>query len=63
MISMLQGYKMYIVAACTIVWAIYGMSQGWIDPVTGQGLILAALGFGAAKSALKKLEPTEPPTQ
>jgi len=51
----MQGYKTYIVAAITVIWALYGMLSGNLDIGAGVQLIstsglAAALRHGIANS-------------
>jgi len=43
MFSKLNGLKTYIVAALTIIWALYGMWAGFISTEIGSSLISTAL--------------------
>jgi hypothetical protein len=43
----MQGYKTYIVAAVTVIWALYGMLSGNLDIAAGTQLI-ASSGLAAA---------------
>lgn len=51
----MQGYKTYIVATITVIWALYGMLSGHLDTAAGTTLIAnsglaAAIRHGIANS-------------
>jgi hypothetical protein len=48
----LAGKKSYIVMGLTIATAIFGMYEKVFTPEVGTGMILAALGYGAHRSAM-----------
>jgi hypothetical protein len=43
----MNGYKTYIIAVASAIWAGVGMYMGWLDSATGQHMIETAL-LGAA---------------
>lgn len=57
MLNKLQGYKTYIIAFCAVAASIGAGLEGTITPTEAIVGIIAALGLGSMKSALKKLEP------
>lgn len=50
----LNGYKTYIVALCTIVWSIYGISAGLIDNAQGIAIIGLALQGAGLRHGISK---------
>lgn len=50
---MLSGYKTYIVGVASILYAGFGLTQGWLDSVQAMQIIqvaLASMGLRAAIS-------------
>lgn len=52
----IDGYKTYIVAGVTVVYALVSWWSGAIDWKTAMDMILVALGAGSFRSAIKKVE-------
>jgi len=52
----IDGYKTYIVAIVTVLSAILGYSEGTISLVEFIAAILGALGLGAGRHAIAKVE-------
>lgn len=51
-----DGYKSYIIAGATIVYAVSGGFLGFITWQHAGELIIAAFGLGALKNAISKVE-------
>lgn len=54
MLTKLDGYKTYIVAGATILYALVQMWQGSIDQNTGIQMIAGALGLSALRHGIAK---------
>ena len=54
MLSKLDGYKTYIVAAATIIYALVQLWQGAIDQNTAVQMIAGALGLSALRHGIAK---------
>jgi hypothetical protein len=53
-ITILEGYKTYLIMAALVVFAFSGVSMGILDQTEAFKIILEALGLGALRSAIKK---------
>lgn len=51
----IDGKKSYLVVVATLLYCACGAFCGFLDPMTAAMTALAALGFGAHRSALQKL--------
>lgn len=56
MLDKINGYKTYLVVALAAVWAIVGVMLGYLTVEQAVTIVLAALGTGGLRSAMKKLE-------
>ena len=57
MLAKLNGYKTYIVAGATVIYAVVGMWSGTLDQSTGMEMILGALGLGALRHGVSNSKP------
>lgn len=56
LLAKVDGNKTYIVAFVTILYAVVMVWTGQMDWKSAADMVLAALGVGAMRSALKKME-------
>jgi len=54
MLRNIDGYKTYIVASLTIVYAVIGVGLGFHDHPTAVEMILAALGLSTLRHGVSK---------
>jgi type IV secretory pathway VirB2 component (pilin) len=50
--SKIEGYKTYIVAVVTVIYALVTMWNGTMDQHTGVAMILGALGLGGLRHGI-----------
>lgn len=55
-LSMLSGYKTYIVSGLGVAAALYGWVSGTMDPMTAMTFALNAVGIGTVRAGVKKAE-------